>query len=107
MYALVMVLSLAAWLVADDALDRPTPGRLAGLAVLTGCLLWTHYWAMWLRGGCARPAPPAPTGPAGRGGRGAAAPRRRPGGSRRRWCPLPAVGAEPAVPVRPHGHAVG
>lgn len=50
MYALVMVLSLAAWLVADDALERPTPIRLGALALLTGTLLWTHYWAMWLLG---------------------------------------------------------
>lgn len=48
MYSLAMVLSLASWLVADDALERPTPPRLAALAVLTGALLWTHYWAMWL-----------------------------------------------------------
>jgi len=48
MYALVMVLGLAAWLVADDALERPVPVRLAALALLTGALLWTHYWSMWL-----------------------------------------------------------
>jgi mannosyltransferase len=50
MYAMVMVLALAAWLVADDALRRPTVARLSGLAVLTGLLLWTHYWALWALG---------------------------------------------------------
>lgn len=53
MYSLVMLLSLAAWLLADDALNDPTPPRLAGLALLTGALLWTHYWAMWFLGAAA------------------------------------------------------
>ena len=48
MYELIMVLSLAGWLVADRALRRPEPLRLAGLALLTGALLWTHYWGLWL-----------------------------------------------------------
>ena len=47
MYSLVMVLGLAAWLVGTDALRRPTTGRLVGLALLCGAMLWTHYWAMW------------------------------------------------------------
>ncbi|MCU1351366.1 MAG: Dolichyl-phosphate-mannose-protein mannosyltransferase [Acidimicrobiales bacterium] len=47
MYSMVMVLALSGWLVAQDALRRPTLVRLAGLAVLTGALLLTHYWAMW------------------------------------------------------------
>jgi hypothetical protein len=47
MYSLVMVLGLAAWLLAWDALKEPTLLRLTGLALLTGALLWTHYWAMW------------------------------------------------------------
>lgn len=48
MYEIVMVLALGGWLVADRALREPTLGRLAGLAVLTGALLWTHYWGVWL-----------------------------------------------------------
>lgn len=48
MYELLMVLSLAGWLVADRALRRPTPGRLVALALLTGAMLWTHYWGIWL-----------------------------------------------------------
>lgn len=48
MYELVMVLALAGWLLADHALDRPRPHLLAGLAAVTGALLWTHYWGIWL-----------------------------------------------------------
>ncbi len=53
MYSLVMVLALTAWLVAEDALERPTPLRLIGLTLLSGALLLTHYWAMWLLGAAA------------------------------------------------------
>jgi hypothetical protein len=52
MYAMVMVLALAAWLVADDALERPTAPRLIGLTLLTAALLWSHYWSMWFLGAC-------------------------------------------------------
>jgi mannosyltransferase len=48
MYALVMVLVLAGWLLLDDILRRPTVARLAGLSLVVGLLLWTHYWSMWL-----------------------------------------------------------
>ncbi|QXC62096.1 glycosyltransferase family 39 protein [Aquihabitans sp. G128] len=47
MYAMLSVLALAGWLLVDDGLRRPTPGRLAAIAAITGLLLWTHYWAMW------------------------------------------------------------
>ncbi|WP_421119992.1 glycosyltransferase family 39 protein [Aquihabitans daechungensis] len=50
MYALVMLLALAGWLLLDDVLRRPNLLRLGGLAVVVGLLLWTHYWAMWLLG---------------------------------------------------------
>lgn len=50
MYAMVSVLTVAGWLLADDALRRPHPVRLAGIAALTGLVLWTHYWAMWFLG---------------------------------------------------------
>jgi hypothetical protein len=50
MYALVMLLVLAGWLLLDDVLRRPTPLRLGGLVVVVALLLWTHYWAMWLLG---------------------------------------------------------
>ena len=48
MYALVMVLVLAAWLLLEDLLDRPSGWRFAGLAAVTAALLWTHYWAIWI-----------------------------------------------------------
>lgn len=48
MYALVIVLVLAAYLAVRAALDRPRPGVLAGLAVLTTALLYTQYWALYL-----------------------------------------------------------
>jgi 4-amino-4-deoxy-L-arabinose transferase-like glycosyltransferase len=50
MYAMVMVLALAAWLLADDALRRPTLPRLIGLGLCTGLALLSHYWVMWLVG---------------------------------------------------------
>lgn len=50
MYSLVMLLALAAWLVLQDALRKPTLGRLAALSTLVAALLYTHYWAMWLLG---------------------------------------------------------
>jgi len=43
-----MVLALAAWLLADDALRRPTLPRLVGLGLCTGLALLAHYWVMWL-----------------------------------------------------------
>ncbi len=70
----------------------PTLPRLAGLALLAGALLWTHYWAMWLLAAAAIGLLVHAGGPtAGRSGR------RRPGhragavGAGRRWacCFLP------------------
>jgi hypothetical protein len=48
MYSLVMLLVLAGWLLVRDALERPTLLRLAGIAVLSGVLALTHYWAFYL-----------------------------------------------------------
>ncbi|MGI8756128.1 MAG: glycosyltransferase family 39 protein [Acidimicrobiales bacterium] len=48
MYSMVMVLSLACWLLVTDAVRRPAPARLAAIATIVGLLLWTHYWSMWL-----------------------------------------------------------
>ena len=57
MYALVSTLVLAGYLLVDNLLreparpDQPTPrawGSAVGLAVVTGTLLLTHYWALWL-----------------------------------------------------------
>jgi hypothetical protein len=50
MYSLVMLLVLVGYLLVDDALDRPAAWRLVAIAVISGALLLTHYWAMWLVG---------------------------------------------------------
>lgn len=50
MYALVMLLVLVGYLLLTDALDRPTWGRLAGIALVTGLLLLSHYWSFYLLG---------------------------------------------------------
>jgi 4-amino-4-deoxy-L-arabinose transferase-like glycosyltransferase len=48
MYELVVVLVLIAWLVLDSAMRRPRLPLLAALFLLSGALLLTHYWAMFL-----------------------------------------------------------
>jgi hypothetical protein len=48
MYGLVMLFVLAGYLVLGDARRAPTLPRLAGLTVITGLLLLTHYWAFYL-----------------------------------------------------------
>lgn len=48
MYSLVMLLVLAGYLLVGDALDRPTPVRLVAIALLSGLLLLSHYWAFYL-----------------------------------------------------------
>jgi hypothetical protein len=48
MYSLVMVLVLGGYLLVRNALERPTWPRLAGITLISGALLLTHYWAMWL-----------------------------------------------------------
>lgn len=50
MYSLVMLLVLAGYLLLGDALKRPTPLRLIGLALVSGLLLLSHYWTFWLLG---------------------------------------------------------
>jgi mannosyltransferase len=48
MYSLVMLLVLAGYLLLTDALVRPTLGRLAGLTLVSGLLLLSHYWSIYL-----------------------------------------------------------
>jgi mannosyltransferase len=52
MYALLMAGVLVLYLLVDDIvrLDRQGWVRLVGLAVLSGLLLLTHYWSIWLLG---------------------------------------------------------
>ena len=48
MYSMMMVLAVAGYLLVESALRRPRPATLLGLALVTGALLWTHYWGMWV-----------------------------------------------------------
>ncbi len=48
MYSLIMLLVLGGYLLVANALERPSIGRLVGIALITGALLLTHYWALWL-----------------------------------------------------------
>lgn len=48
MYSLVLVLTLLGIVALQAALQRPTRGRLAAVAALSGLLLLTHYWALYL-----------------------------------------------------------
>ena len=50
MYALVMLLvALGGWAIVR-LVRRPSPGAFAGVAVCSGGLLLTHYWALYLVG---------------------------------------------------------
>ena len=48
MYSLVVLLVLAGFLAVANALERPTFVRLAAVAVVSGLLALTHYWALYL-----------------------------------------------------------
>ena len=48
MYALVQLLALLGVLATLRALERPTYARLLPVAVLSGALALTHYWALFL-----------------------------------------------------------
>ncbi|MFN8051435.1 MAG: glycosyltransferase family 39 protein [Acidimicrobiales bacterium] len=48
MYALLMAEVFAGYLLITAAIAAPKLRTLAGIAVTTGLLLWTHYWSMWL-----------------------------------------------------------
>jgi mannosyltransferase len=48
MYSLVILLVLLGYLALLRVFDQPSWGRLACLAIVTGLLLYTHYWAFSL-----------------------------------------------------------
>jgi hypothetical protein len=50
MYSLVILLVLAGYLLVAQALEEPKLVRLAAIAVVTGLLLLSHYWGLWLVG---------------------------------------------------------
>jgi hypothetical protein len=48
MYALVMFLVTGGYLALRRAAERPAFGRLALVALITGALLYSHYWTIYL-----------------------------------------------------------
>lgn len=50
MYSLVMLLVLCGWLALDEALRRPRWSAWVALGAVTGALLLTHYWSIYLLG---------------------------------------------------------
>lgn len=48
MYALVALLTVLGYLAIDRALRKPRPGNLIAVAVVTGLLLYSQYWAIYL-----------------------------------------------------------
>jgi uncharacterized membrane protein len=48
MYALEVLLCVLGFLAVESALRRPRPANLVGVAVVTGLLLYTQYWALYL-----------------------------------------------------------
>ena len=50
MYALVALLTVLGLLAMQRVLTRPRPGNLVALAVVTGLLLYSHYWSFYLLG---------------------------------------------------------
>lgn len=50
MYSLVALLTVLGFLALDRSLRRAVPGNLVAVAALTGLLLYTHYWSIYLIG---------------------------------------------------------
>ncbi len=50
MYSLVALLTVLGFLGIDRALTRPRPGNLIAVGVVTGLLLYSHYWSLYLVG---------------------------------------------------------
>ena len=48
MYALVALLTVLGYLALDRALRRPRAGNLIAVGAVTGLLLYSHYWSMYL-----------------------------------------------------------
>lgn len=48
MYSLITLLTAGGLVLLVAFLDRPTTPRLAGLMLVTGALVYTHYWALYL-----------------------------------------------------------
>ncbi len=50
MYSLVALLTVCGFLALDRTLRRPRPGNLVAVAAVTGLLLYSHYWSIYLVG---------------------------------------------------------
>jgi uncharacterized membrane protein len=50
MYALVALLTVLGFLALDRALRRPRAGNLIAVGAVSGLLLYTHYWSIYLLG---------------------------------------------------------
>jgi hypothetical protein len=50
MYSLVALLTVLGFLALDRALRSPRPGNLVAVAAVTGLLLYSHYWSLYLLG---------------------------------------------------------
>lgn len=50
MYSLVMLLTACGLLALGRVLERPRPGNLAALAVVSAALLYSQYWSLYLLG---------------------------------------------------------
>jgi mannosyltransferase len=50
MYSLVVLLTVLGYLALDRSVRRPRAGNLIGVAAVTGLLLYTHYWSIYLIG---------------------------------------------------------
>ncbi len=50
MYSLVALLTVLGFLALDRSLRSPHPGNLVAVAAVSGLLLYTHYWSLYLVG---------------------------------------------------------
>ena len=50
MYALLVLLCCVGWLCVERAIERPSPARLALVALTVAALVHTHYWSFYLIG---------------------------------------------------------
>ena len=104
MYSLVALLTVLGFLALDRSLRNPRPGNLVAVGVVTGLLLYTHYWSLYLVGTVLLWLLwQAWRGRAGMAGRGPGLV----GGHRRRVPHLPALVAHLPLPVPPHRDALG
>ncbi len=48
MYSLVVLLTVCGFLALDRSVRHPRPGNLVAVGAVTGLLLYTHYWSLYL-----------------------------------------------------------